>query len=478
MTIKASPIYILFSFLILIALNISCSEKTFDQAPEVIRTSNLDSDLLNSFYKENGGRDAFPVDEMLALEALIFAQEDVAQGRLQEAQKKINEVFSKLPLSDSKWQEISSNSHCPGCPINIGSPAAYYGLRMLDQIIELGNPEGSESLTMTVVVAPCAEVSRPTLPNLESETVNLPIAPEILANDGRILHISTALFRKWVQAITGGMKVNLEVYTLEECTTVTYTDDGSTIVSYPDAQAMVNAVPDEVAKETDFWWVIAPSGVPGDGAGYGRHFITGGMGGYGVGLPLFLSDDAWFTRKPEHMGKGAYHEVELRTYQPQWFQHEFMHHLFRNWSEFGLEDSSHQWFSRSTWPADFQGEWEPDYYAESITKRLLNATPSLAEGLKAPEYIDFDVSDLSILVGQYQRQPVQNAWHEVEIVMNGAVLSWKNAAKVSWSLSIIDGEVWTGTDCPYGAQKLSVSVGSDQKISSIYFNGEAYDRIK
>ena len=58
---------------------------------------------------------------------------------------------------------------------------------------------------------------------------------------------------------------------------------------------MVNAVPDEVTKETDFWWVIGPSGVPGDGSG--RHFITGGMGGYGNGLPLWSAKVIRHSRK-------------------------------------------------------------------------------------------------------------------------------------------------------------------------------------
>ena len=46
-----------------------------------------------------------------------------------------------------------------------------------------------------------------------------------------------------------------------------------------------------------------------------------------------------------------------------------------------LEAGDHQWFDLSTWPDDFVGKWEPDYYAESIEKRLLDASPTLASGL-------------------------------------------------------------------------------------------------
>ena len=86
---------------------------------------------------------------------------------------------------------------------------------------------------MTAVVAPCATVTRPTLPDLEPETVELDIAPEILANDARVLELSTQLFRRWVEAITGGLKVDLRVFEMTECTTVDYTDDGAIILSYP-----------------------------------------------------------------------------------------------------------------------------------------------------------------------------------------------------------------------------------------------------
>lgn len=199
------------------------------------------------------------------------------------------------------------------------------------------------------------------------------------------------------------------------------------------------------------------------------------MGASGPGLPLFLSDDAWFTRKPEHLGEGAYTEAELRAYQPQWFQHEFMHHVYRTWPEFGLEDSDHQWFDRSTWPADFEGIWEPDYYAESLKKRLLTASPTLADGLTAPEFADPSTLTVEAIVGKYERRPILNDWHIVSVDAEGDGLTWSNAAGVSWRLELRDEGLFTGTDCPYGVSEVLVE-SREGSVTTLWF-GEAYHRL-
>lgn len=423
---------------------------------------------LAEFYAQHGGRDALPPSAVRALEALLYAQDEIEAGELEAARARIDAVFDQMPLYDDAWTE---GEFFDGS--NIGHPVAYYGLRMLDQTLRLAGEEATGSLQMTAVVAPCADVTRPTLPDLTPETVRLDLSPEI--TEAR-LHLVTALFRRWVQAITGGLQVELVVHTLSDCTTVDYTDDGSVIVSYPDAGGMVAAVPDAVADATDFWWVVAPSGVPGDGTGYGRHFITGGMSGVGA-KPLFLSDDAWFTRKPEHLGEGAYTEAELRAYQPQWFQHEFMHHLYRTWPEFGLEETGHQWFDRTTWPDDFEGRWEPDYYAESIDKRLLAVDPSLAEVLGATYETDPSLLTAAALAGVYERQPVENTWHKVTVTGEDGALLWTNAAGASWPLVVQDGELWTTEACPYGEQSLRVE-GAEGTVSALHFLGEPYRRVE
>ena len=124
-------VLILSSIIGILFLSLSCSVPPIDEAGSGAEAPDLDHELLQSFYATYGGRSTFPAKEVLALETLIIAQEDLEAGRLEEAKERVDRIFSELPLFNSNWQSISANSHCAGCPINIGSPAAYYGLRML-----------------------------------------------------------------------------------------------------------------------------------------------------------------------------------------------------------------------------------------------------------------------------------------------------------------------------------------------------------
>ena len=481
------------------------SNENYNSQIEILLNSNIEliaefeelSEELISFYDENGGRENFHPYQVLALETLLFTQKDIENDNLSEAKKRIDFVFSIMPRSDNIWNQIqfqteSTNSHCTACPINIGGPVSYYGLRMLEQIVSNDNPSINKSLELTVVVASCAKVTRPTLPNLSPETVELNISEKILENNSYRLKISSKLFRQWIKSITGGYNVNLNIHIVDECVEVNYSDDGEIIRSYVvNPSKLIDKVPIELAEKTDFWWTVVPSGVPGDGTGFNRHFITGGMGGYKragdsrYNRPHMFSDDAWFIRKPEHMGLGNYHEIELKAYQPQYFQHEFMHYFYAIWSEFELEKTSHQWFDRSKWPNDFEGVFEPDYYFESIQKRLINASPSLADGLEFPgspktSLIDpyqYNLESYDSLIGFYEREPVQNDWHKVEIIETNGKLRWRNAAGVTWSLEIKEGELWTGPDCVYGEQKLGVYIENGGGILGLIFQNELYEKI-
>ncbi len=445
--------------------------KAFYKVEKDPMTTPKSTDQLTAFFDAHGGKAGFTDNQVKALETVLFALDEIEAGQLVAARKRVDAMIAAYPFSTGGWYGGIGYKG-----LNLGSPVGYYAVRMLDQILTLGNPSRKGKLRMTAVVAANAAVTRPTLPNFVPETVQLGIAPEILADDARRLHLVTRLFRRWVQAISGGLEVELVVHVMEQGATVNFYRVDDIIVSYPDAQAMVNSVPFSIANTTDLWWVVAPSGVPGDGSGYNTHFVTGGMGSHSSGVPLILSDDAWFTRKPEHLGSGPYSEVELMMYQPNWLQHEFMHHLFRTWPEFGLENAGHQWFDRTTWPADFVGNNEPDYYHEALTKRILGATPSVAQALTAKKFADMSIFPVAKLVGNYQRTPVQNQWHEVTISLNSGNLRWENAAGVSWGLQIIGTELWSTAESTYGVQKLSVQIDENENVTAIYNSNEIYVR--
>jgi hypothetical protein len=287
----------------------------------------------------------------------------------------------------------------------------------------------------------------------------------------------TQLWREWVHAITGGTEVELTVVNTGRCTTVDWSGRGNDAYStYADQADMLASAPQDIAEETDFWWIVAPSGVPGDGSGFDQAFISGGMGLDGT-KPIFLSDDAWFTRKAVHLGQGAYTEAEARAYLPQWFQHEFMHHIFLTWPEFGLEDDFHQWHDRTTWPADFTGSWETDHYAESIDRRLMDATPSLAVRLQAPESINYDTLEAADLAGQYVRLPIVDGWHKVTVMaVTDSELSGSNEADWTWSFEIGPDGVWALPGAPHGLLQLFPNA-SDAEFVSLAYRNETYLRV-
>ncbi|MEO1729340.1 MAG: DUF5011 domain-containing protein [Pseudomonadota bacterium] len=332
---------------------------------------------LFDFYSNRADRFELTETYTKSLDTFIYASDDLRAGDFASAKERVDNIFLEQPVGSSVWRSFVGAQG-----LNVGDPTAYYALRMLQQITAAGDVPTRETLVMTAVIAPCASVSRPTDPSLASETVDLTVDPRISANDYALLYEVTETFRIWVKAITGGSEVELRIYETPDCTRVDFFPNGTNIFSYPDSTTMINDVPQSIKDQTDMWWAIAPSGVPENDEDFSQIFVTGGMGTDEFGNALFISDDAWFIEVPKHLGSGDYSEVEQRAYLPQWFQHEYMHHVYDNWPQFELEVTLHQWFDRSTWPSDFVGDYESDYYYDSVEKRLKDANPSLAEGLR------------------------------------------------------------------------------------------------
>jgi hypothetical protein len=213
--------------------------------------------------------------------------------------------------------------------------------------------------------------------------------PAMDAGAQTIVDQSTWLFGEYIRAIAGGRLVmQTRIVRLPDLNVPVEIVPGDPQFAQlaNGAEAKIwKAVPDDVRASTDWWWIIYPSHFPEDSPELAKtEFITGGMSkGPDGQSPAFVIDDLWLLRKPSpYTGRTSYTEQERRAYLPQWFQHEFFHNLFSIYPEFKLEASSHQWFDRKTWPSDFEGHLEADYFAEALHKRLQKADPPLRVKLR------------------------------------------------------------------------------------------------
>ena len=123
--------------------------------------------------------------------------------------------------------------------------------------------------------------------------------------------------------------------------------------------------------------------------------------------------------------------------------------------------------SSCTWPDDFEGRLEPDYYAEALHKRLQpRADPPLHVALRyaAPPAAVVARVNAAEVVGRYVRVPRENDWHEGRVEDTGerdgqgrTVLRWTNAAGRSWPLYFVRGrlELETGAGNPYADNPAS-----------------------
>lgn len=410
----------------------------------------------------------------------------LVDGRLEEADARLAALFATYPAGREDvwavWQRVHAG--------NIGSPPAYSALRMLDEIVRVWKrtppQSGAYRSRMTVVLVDCAQGYRPTdlAFTQPGEPVNLKLRPELAQDDYRILRESTRLFGLYVEAMTE-RRITLDVafQTSSACVDVGF-DGAQEASGILDGLSPIRALPPSVVEATDMFWIVYPTNVPSGPPFQEQHFITGGVTATGT-VPVIMIDDAWMLRHAPHMGTGPMHDVERRVYLPQWFQHEFFHYLFWTWPEHELEKTSHQWFDRSSWPNDFTGFIEADYYAEALGKRLRTSTPALHVGLKTRPSSPASLAHLSAssFVGTYRRLPRENDWHDATISLEGGALRWSNAATVSWSLSWKDGTLTTGADCPYGVMPLPVKLKRDSEgnelleLEGLYFTSELYRRI-
>jgi hypothetical protein len=448
---------------------------------------------LDQFFECYGGKKVFNNHAVKALTTFVEVEEAIEAGNFVQAKAMMDDIYKTYPIGDNIWWNVWEAPN----GANVGSPHCYYGLRMMEDIVAYGlkpNPQAKvKKVNMNIVLVGCSKGILPTtkeeLANGTGQFVTHTLNSKLKENNYRIIRQSLNLFVKYIKAITNGaLDVHLGFIELDTlCLPVSVSKEKPYVAS-GDYGAVLNALTQQAKDTTDWFMINYPSHVPDFPVFDDESFITGGMGADNKGGPVFIADDKWVVRKPAHLGKGNYTDIERRTYLPQWLQHEFFHHLYRIYPELKLEVNGHDWFDRKFWASDFTGQFETDYYSETLHKRLLLDCEPLAKKLitridtsNAPAYSALSIDEL---LGPYSLENVQNAWHEGSIIKQENKYFWKNKANVQWEVipRFDEGKLKTGNDSPYKGQdfflQLYQNIEGDvyPSVISLKFNGEFYKK--
>jgi hypothetical protein len=424
---------------------------------------------LEEFYTCYGGKSAFSKHSVDAVTAFVAAEDAMRAGNFTQAKLLVENIFNTYPRGNNIWWSLYSDQN----GANLGTPHAYYGLRMMEDIVDHelnGNPNvKAEKINMKIVLVGCSQGIQPTtetqLQNGTGPFVTNAISPRLKEDNYRIIKQSFAFFSQYVTAITKGkLAVDVEIVELNNLCLPVNVSTSLPHVASGSMEPVWGELTDAAKDSTDWWLILYPSHVPEFPTFDDEAFITGGMGSDSKGGPVFIADDKWIVRKPAHLGKGDYTDIERRIYLPQWFQHEFFHHLYRIYPDLNLEVNGHDWFDINFWPDDFVGQFEPDYYAETLHKRLQVDCAKLEtrlitrvnDGLEA-EFKSFSVDEL---LGFYSLDDIQNPWHEGNIIKEGSKYFWKNNANVKWEVipNLAKGQLDTGSDSPYPGKDFFIEL--------------------
>ena len=443
-----------------------------------------------SLLERWGAPGAFPAFYRESVDAFFAAEKAYRNADYRRASAVLTAFWSVHPPGSQEWAaaggEAQSIARTTGA--NFGTPACYSALRMLTDCTEwrlrappAGRPEPRAIRSTVVLVGRSSGKQPSSLQELRAgrgPTVRHTLDRGLTERGREPIGQSLYLFTDYLQAITDGrLTVQVKVLPLPDLEVPVEIVERSLPLASgtmgaifadlaPDALPLIwRTVGSATIRATDWWWVLYPSHVPGLRAAFppATGFITGGTGvGPDGASPAFLIDDLWLLRVPGHLGSGPYSEAERRAYLPQWFQHEFFHHLFRTYPGLKLEGTSHQWFDRSAWPGDFEGRLEADYFSEAVHKRLRTVQPPLHVALRYAPPSDAVLRQITprMLCGRYRAEPVANQWlaGAIECPANprggsGQTLRWRNAAGVAWLLTFdgSEGLLRTGADDPYHA---------------------------
>lgn len=318
-----------------------------------------------------------------AIDTYFTAEAAYRQQDYVTANKILSALWSAVPPGDPAWKTLQGESVALQSVANFGTPPAYAALRMLTDCVEWRitqkqpvAPPATVQLTV-VLVGNAISLEPDTQADMDSgkgRRVTHTLNPALNGTDGeQIINESYWLFDEYILAMTKGqIQVKRVFVYLPELTVPLGLHRGGVELSRAASGQIWEAVPAPIARTTDWWHLVYPSAVPKGAAFVGEHFVTGGMraGPAKSKSPCFVSEDMKFLRTANQNGRRILLDTERRVALSQWLQHEFFHYLFAAYPQLQLEVTPHQWHARKSWPDDFVGNVEADYYEEALHKRL------------------------------------------------------------------------------------------------------------
>jgi len=317
------------------------------------------------------------------------------------AQKILQALWLETPPGDPAWKKLQNEYRSLLSVADFGAPPAYAALRMLTDCVEWRiknslpvTPQTTVQLTV-VFVGQSTGLEPATLAELDKHEGRLTTNSLDAALNGlkgeQIVNDAYWLFDEYILAITQGRTQVKRVFVrLPALDVQVGLHRGGVELPRKVSEQILTAVPAGIAQTTDWWHLVYPSHVPKAADFVNERFVTGGMrrlSGHSSSL-CFVSEDLKFLRTANQNGHRLLQETERSAALPQWLQHEFFHYLFASYPKLQLEATEHQWFDRKTWPTDFVGSIEADYYAEAMHKRLQLQT-------QLPLYILLSHADLA-----------------------------------------------------------------------------------
>jgi|GEM_PF-3568787 len=402
-----------------------------------------------------------------SVETFAVARALYREGLFEQCQQELTAFWKKNPRDAPVWALRGGDK----VGFKLGGSCGYPSLLLLTDAVAwrikektLAKPVQAVDWNIVVLLVGKSSGLMPANDAEAKEGKGVPVSakidPLLLADNSRAMHDLVWLTREYYRAVTQG-KINLRLRAVHlpdlEFKACAPGGPGGRPNNITNLKA---AVPHEIAREADWYWLVYPEIEPPPGGKYYLHtYDTGSTtpGGItnmpGTRQTLFFCEDHWLTRRAIEDGRGPIHPLAHQIYIPYWLQHEFFHDHFRQYPQLELEATGHQWFDRAKWPSDFVGRFESDYYYEAMFKRLQNqANPSFAGSFIRRNWFPDLLPALKPedLLGRYAIEGSKDGWTAGEIKLVDGGLMWRNDAGRAWALTLEkDGLLKTDESNPY-----------------------------